>query len=145
VVAFIIFGWGKGTTKDIGAALPYDCPNCKNGVMLHYITVTTWFSLFFIPLIPYQVRHLLICPVCTRMLKVDREHVPQAKQLVAARAALTAGSMSEEQYEREVQSFWAAVTGAGAALPTNSPQSLPPPVPSPPPIPPPPSTNGDPA
>src|SRR2546427_3624280 len=107
MIAFIIFGWGNGRKKDLGAAIPFNCPNCKNAVMLHYFTVTNWFSLFFIPLIPLRTRHLMVCPICTRAIKIEREHVPLAKQLVASSAALSAGSMDEQEYEREVQRFWA--------------------------------------
>jgi hypothetical protein len=28
------------------------------------LKVTTWFTLFFIPVIPYKRRYLLACPVC---------------------------------------------------------------------------------
>jgi len=129
----LIIGWGGGRKKDHGPALPLVCPNCKNQVTLRYVTVTSWLRLFFIPVIPYRTRHLLVCPVCTWALKVDREHLPLAERLVEATAALSAGSMAQQDYQQAAQSFWAAVRGA--ALPSG--ESRPGPAEMPPP-----STNG---
>jgi hypothetical protein len=143
MLALIIFGFGGGRRKDHGAALPYNCPNCHNAVMLHYLSVTKWFSLFFIPLIPYRTSHYLICPICTRALTVDRAHVGKAKDLVAARAALAAGSMTQEQFEHEVKAFWASVSGATPPGEAGAPPAIPPPPSAIPPSNPPP--NGHPA
>ena len=130
----VIIGWGGGRKKDHGPTVPLVCPNCRNQVTLRYVTVTSWLRLFFIPVIPYRTRHLLVCPVCTWAMKVEREHLPLATRLVEATAALSGGSIGQEDYQREVKSFWAAVRGS-ALSPGESP-------PGPAEMPPPPSSNG---
>jgi zinc-ribbon family len=141
MLAFIVFGWGGGRRKDHGAAVPAHCPNCRNAVMFRYFSVTKWFSLFFIPLIPYQTSHLLLCPVCTRGMRLERGQVEQAKQLVASSAAFSSGSMSHDDYEREVQAFWAGALGHALPPDQLTTEPAPPAIPPPPPaIPPPPST-----
>src|SRR5256885_3254529 len=50
----IIFGWGRGRPEDKGAVAPATCPNCKNEVLFRYIVARKWFTLFFIPVIPYS-------------------------------------------------------------------------------------------
>lgn len=63
---FIIYGFGKTTTKDFGC-LPTDhCTNCNNQIQKRLIRVRTWFTLFFIPIIPYRTRYFLICPICRK-------------------------------------------------------------------------------
>ena len=140
MLAFIVFGWGGGRRKDHGAAVPATCPNCGNAVMFHYFSVTKWFSLFFIPLIPYMTQHFLLCPVCTRGFEMNGEKVTKAKQLIESTAAFNAGTLSQVDYEREVQSFYGML---GQAPPshqlTTEPQrpAIPPPPSA---MPPPPTT-----
>ena len=35
--------------------------------------LTTWFTLFFIPIIPYKRQYLLVCPICGQAQQVTRE------------------------------------------------------------------------
>lgn len=60
----LIFGWGKTTKKDFGETLPMTCPVCKNKIFMSYLRVRTWFTLFFIPVIPYSSKHYLLCGHC---------------------------------------------------------------------------------
>lgn len=60
----IIYGWGRRTTKDEGPSRTYTCSNCRNVNRFKLLTVRKWFTLFFIPLIPYETKHLEVCPIC---------------------------------------------------------------------------------
>lgn len=62
----IIFGWGGGKPRDRGPAVATRCPACENESVHRYYTATKWFTLFFIPVIPYQTKHFLVCPRCMR-------------------------------------------------------------------------------
>ena len=68
---FFIFGWGHQTTKQFGSGIHARCPQCHNGVGLMLLSVTKWFTLFFIPVIPYDSGYLLTCPICARGVKID--------------------------------------------------------------------------
>ena len=68
----IVFGWGHQKTKILGSVLPRECENCHNCDAWVLVDVSNWFSLFFLPIFPYQVRHLLVCPVCGSGIELTR-------------------------------------------------------------------------
>jgi hypothetical protein len=84
---FIIFGWGRRTIRTLGNAASRLCPNCHNESQWVVVQVRRWFTLFFIPVIPYQTMHLALCPVCSRGIEVDAE----AAQHLAQGGAWPAG------------------------------------------------------
>lgn len=72
---FFIFGFGKRTTKDMGTAGKVRCSNCGNIREWRNVKVTTWFSLFFIPVIPYKAVYLKECPVCKGVVLLNKEDI----------------------------------------------------------------------
>ena len=60
----LIFGFGRVRFKDMGADRPVVCENCHNEVQYRFLEKKTWFTLFFIPIIPYGSAKLVVCPVC---------------------------------------------------------------------------------
>lgn len=60
----IIFGFGRRRNRDYGQGRSYTCPNCRNNVRYQLIMSREWFSLFFIPVIPYSRQYLEMCPIC---------------------------------------------------------------------------------
>jgi hypothetical protein len=125
----IIFGYRGGKRKDLGEALPVRCPRCNNATFYRYMTVTSWFSLFFIPVIPLKRRDYLVCPVCTRALELRKDQREMASRLVELTTKYRAGEIAEADYQAQLR----ALTGAGgmgqAALPESPVAELPPPPP----------------
>lgn len=109
----IVFGWGGGKRRDYGEAVPVQCPNCHNRVLYHYVTSTKWFRLYLIPLIPYQKRHLLLCPVCSRGMELRGEARAEAPRLVEATRALAENAMDRPAYQEAVDRFWRAALPEG--------------------------------
>ncbi|MCH4888494.1 zinc-ribbon domain-containing protein [Acidaminobacter sp. JC074] len=70
---FFIFGFGKQTVKELGTSEKIRCQNCGNVRPWEYKKIRSWFSLFFIPVIPYKTVYIKSCPVCKTGLKVDKE------------------------------------------------------------------------
>jgi len=70
---FFIFGFGKQTVKELGTTEKIRCQNCGNVREWQYRKVTTWFSLFFIPVIPYKTTYIKSCPICKAALEVTKE------------------------------------------------------------------------
>jgi len=70
---FIIFGWGRRTIRALGFTGARLCANCRNTSQWKVIKVTRWFTLFFIPVIPYESRYVAMCPVCSRGIQVDAQ------------------------------------------------------------------------
>ena len=125
----IIFGYRAGKRKDFGEALPIRCPQCNNATFYRYMSVTSWFSLFFIPIIPIKRRDYLVCPICSRAIGVRRDQREMASRLVELTTKYRAGRIAEADYQAQLR----ALTGAGglgqAALPETPAAELPPPPP----------------
>ncbi|MEA2557937.1 MAG: hypothetical protein QOG88_1475 [Actinomycetota bacterium] len=130
----IIFGFGGGRRTDHGAALPVLCPNCHNQTFYRYLTVRKWFSLFFIPLIPYSTKHYLMCPICSRAVLLEGPLKTNIGQLVELTAQLQAGSISQDAYTAKVRELGGDAAGTPPAVgPAPTTGSLPAPPPSAPP------------
>jgi hypothetical protein len=96
---FFLFGWGQRTISDEGPTLSTQCQNCGNDVWLHLNTSKTWFTIFFIPVIPYGATNWLECPVCSRGFVLEGlEMLARARRLRALSKAFLDGTMSEDQY-----------------------------------------------
>ena len=48
------------------------CMNCNNEVKHGIIRKRTYFTLFFIPVIPIRTRYSIICPACTFERKIKK-------------------------------------------------------------------------
>ena len=109
----VIFGWGGGKVKNHGPALSRACPSCGHEGFFHYFTITKWFRLYFIPIIPYSTVHFLGCPICTAGTELtsgmERQRV---HALVAATAALHSGVLTEEAYMAQIRAAFGAVAPA---------------------------------
>lgn len=77
---FIIFGWGRKTLKRHGPVFERQCERCNNTDNWVLYTRRTWFTLFFIPVIPYSKEHLVICPVCSYGFVISNEKFKELKE-----------------------------------------------------------------
>ena len=94
---FIIFGWNHPTSKNHGPTLPMKCPHCGNDVFFHLLHERRWFTLFFIPVIPYHSKHYLLCEICSNGYEVEPDQVTKTKELNLATLALLDKAASEDQ------------------------------------------------
>lgn len=78
----IIFGWGHKTLKRFGPVRKISCSNCKNESSWHLQKLTSWITLFFMPIIPYRGDYLLVCPVCRKCLELEKEEFKTIKGLM---------------------------------------------------------------
>lgn len=72
---FLLFGMGKQTVKRLGKTSARTCGHCHKRVELILVKVVDWFTVFFIPIIPYMTRYALICPLCEGAREVDRDEL----------------------------------------------------------------------
>jgi hypothetical protein len=94
----IIFGWGKVTHKDYGATMATKCPNCNNDTWLLLSRYRKWFTLFFIPVIPYSSRHLLLCEVCSQGLELKGAKIQRARQLNELTQGMLSETITKDEY-----------------------------------------------
>ena len=85
---FVIFGFGRRTVRVLGFTAARLCGNCRNTSQWKVIKVTRWFTLFFIPIIPYSSKYVAMCPTCSRGIQVDAK---AAQGLAAGGTAPTDG------------------------------------------------------
>jgi transcription elongation factor Elf1 len=71
---FMIFIFGVGYTKTYNyrAEKEFECPRCGNNVFLNLTKITKWFTMFFIPVFPYETKYIISCPDCKYEVSVDK-------------------------------------------------------------------------
>ncbi len=75
---FLIFGI-KRIRRRLATVLAM-CGRCSTPAAQVVVRVGTWFSLFFIPLIPLRSKYVSTCTLCGESVKIDKD---QALQTVA--------------------------------------------------------------
>lgn len=102
----IIFGWGHTRTKDYGGAYPIYCENCQNEVFYHISKIRDWFTLFFIPVIPYRKQYWLSCPVCGAGYELEgRRQRKKAVEMAKEAERFDKGEITQEEWLNSVESF----------------------------------------
>jgi len=77
----IIFGLRR-LTKGMGA-IRLRCANCGMSPLVLF-RVSTWFALFFIPVIPVSFKHYTACPNCKRLDQVSKADIERARKQESA-------------------------------------------------------------
>lgn len=131
----IIFGFGGGRPKDRGPVVPARCPNCGNENYLRHVSATRWFSLFFIPLVPYSTKHFLVCPVCAQGRPLTRDQASRAETMAGWTQRYRAGEVTHDEYAARAAEFSSylrpldvAADGPALAPPPPAPAPTPPPT-----------------
>ncbi|OQA15195.1 MAG: hypothetical protein BWY64_02966 [bacterium ADurb.Bin363] len=99
---FVIFGWGRQTIKKHGPVFRSRCDRCNNEEMWQLYTRRTWFTLFFIPVIPYSTEHLLICPVCSYGAVITREKFEELKGVADCNMDLMNKKITEDEHKNRI-------------------------------------------
>jgi hypothetical protein len=97
---FVIFGWGKTTTSEAKNVIILKCSHCDNFGPWHAQRRTSWFTLFFVPIIPYKRVAFLYCEVCSRGFEITSRDFGKAQQLAGLYAALDRHELSFEDYRK---------------------------------------------
>jgi len=75
----IIWGWGKVTKKFIGGVFERTCNYCNQTTVWQLCIKRTWFTLFFIPIIPYSKSYQATCPSCGSYVELTKEQFEKTK------------------------------------------------------------------
>jgi hypothetical protein len=117
----IIFGLRR-LRKGMGPIL-LRCSNCGASPLVLF-RVSTWFALFFIPMIPVSFKHYTTCPNCKRLDPVSKAQVEGARahegtMRAAGHDAATGGPLQTPTLEVAVNE-WASVSQPpGGSAPGN--------------------------
>ena len=108
----IIFGWNFQTRKQIGVFFKQVCGHCNNEEYWVLTRTITWFTLFFIPLIPYSIKYFLSCPICQYGLTLDQKQINEIKPIAEVNQQLVDGKITQEEYQVKIQQL-----NSGSAIP----------------------------
>lgn len=92
----IIWGWGKVTKKIIGSAFQHTCNYCNTTSIWQLCIIRTWFTLFFIPVIPYKKRYCVSCPGCGSYIELTQEQFEKMKLSIMTTSDNTSSNNAEE-------------------------------------------------
>ena len=92
---FILFGWGKVTKSVVGQMFEKTCGYCNQTQSWQLCKNRTWFTLFFIPVIPYKTAYAIACPNCGSYIQLSKEQFESMKNDVNA-----AGNVSDEAMDK---------------------------------------------
>ncbi len=95
---FFIFGWGRTKKNNLGPVFENHCTHCNNDKYWNLVTATKWFTLFYIPVIPYETQHYVLCPVCEYGIKLDSQKFEELKPIAENNNALVKGEITQAQY-----------------------------------------------
>lgn len=95
---FIIFGWGRQTLKSFGPVLKYRCDHCHNEKHWMLYCKRTWFTLFFIPVIPYSTEYLMLCPVCNYGVKLEKSKFEEYKAIAQCNTDLINKVITQQEH-----------------------------------------------
>lgn len=98
----LIFGWGHQITKNLGITFKNYCSNCNNNDYWQLLRITTWFTLFFIPVIPYERKYFLMCPVCEKGVYLEGEKINELRNLAEANSDLINKKITTEEYNQRL-------------------------------------------
>lgn len=99
----IIFGWGRRSVNHIGPALKHKCPRCNNEDIWNLYVARTWFTLFFIPVIPYSTKRLLLCPICESGMELSSEKYNELEPIAKNIKDLAEGKITEQEFDRRAK------------------------------------------
>ncbi len=99
---FIVFGWGRQTVKEHGPVLKYHCSHCNNDKHWILYTRRTWFTLFFIPVIPYSTEYLMLCPICKYGVKLEKVKFEEYRAIAQCNMELIHKRITQEEHASRV-------------------------------------------
>lgn len=108
----VIFGWGHQSLWSVGYVFKQTCGNCHNDGLWTLLRRTTWFTLFFIPVIPYKTEWWILCPTCQQGIELDSDQLAQLRPIAEANQMLSLGALSEKEHGERIR----ALVGAGEVL-----------------------------
>ena len=101
----IFFGWGHTTKKVFGPVFKHMCSHCHNEEYWILARVRVWFTLFFIPLIPYENKYYLTCPICEYGMTLNSEQISTFVPIAEVNQLLVDGHITKEEYQRRVMAL----------------------------------------
>jgi hypothetical protein len=92
----IIWGWGKVTKQVVGSVFERTCNYCNRTEVWKLYVMRTWFTLFFIPIIPYSKKYCIGCPKCGSYMELAAEEFEKIKLEISGNSNITSIGVVED-------------------------------------------------
>ncbi len=86
--------------QTIGPAEERICPRCNNQRFWILKKSSQWFSLFFIPLIPFGSKYFMQCPICGEAEFLSKEQFVAKEKDAELNNQLVHGTINEDEYHK---------------------------------------------
>lgn len=103
--SMIIFGRGKQFRKMFWPVEKLHCSHCNNDVVFWLERISTWFTLFFIPIFPYEVIYFFSCPVCKYGVKLSYAQAKDLIPLAEINNELVQWKISDELHSHKLENL----------------------------------------
>ncbi len=99
----VIFGRWRQFRKIIWPVYKFLCKHCHNENYFYLQRITTWFTLFFIPIFPYERYYFLYCPTCNYWVKLNEEEAQKMIPIAKLNSALNDWTLTQQEYESSMK------------------------------------------
>lgn len=92
----IIWGFGKVTRSYKGGIFSRRCNFCNQDQIWQLCVMRTWFTLFFIPIIPYKTTYCIVCPNCKSFIQIQKEEFLKIKESLSHSSTSSSNSSTRD-------------------------------------------------
>ncbi len=94
---FFIFGWNHTKTTNYGPVEEHLCKNCHNTEFWHLNKISSYFTLFFIPIFAHDNDYWFHCPTCNYGIKLNNVDFLNYKSIAEINSAFLEKSITDEE------------------------------------------------
>jgi hypothetical protein len=94
-----IFGWGDQKVKKYGPTEERTCQRCNNRTFWQLYSISSWVTLFFIPVFRLKRKHFEQCEICKNSMEVKAEDMDRYIQLAELNQRAASSNMSDADYQ----------------------------------------------
>lgn len=94
----IFVGWGKVTKSVAGQIFEKTCGYCNETHEWQLCKNRTWFTVFFIPVIPYKTQYAISCPNCGSYIALNQEQFNNMKNELQTASSVSEQTIQELKY-----------------------------------------------
>lgn len=98
---FLIFGFGHHSKKSYGYEKDHYCDKCYRDEERQIIRVTTWITLFFIPVLPVVRNYYLVCTGCGTPEQISKD---EFRELIMKKEKVSF-DINKEQQETDEENY----------------------------------------
>ncbi len=93
----IQFGWNKKIIKNLGEVKDQQCGNCHQTAIGQLNTVTSYITVYMIPILPTDIKYLYFCPICKHGIILEASKINTYKKIARINTEFKRNKISETE------------------------------------------------